>query len=45
MADLFRIAVDWSSNWDEWIPKSDARIQPPRTRTEGYTGPPNKKPA
>lgn len=37
------LLVDWSSKWDEWISKSDARIQPPRTRTEGYTGPANKK--
>lgn len=37
--------VHWSPKWDEWIPRSDRRLQPPRTKTEGYTGPINKNPA
>jgi len=45
LAVLLCSAVDWSSHLDEWIPKGDARIQPPRSRTEGYTGPSNKRPA
>jgi len=36
--------VDWSPKWDEWIALRDPRLQPPRTKTNGYTGPANKKP-
>jgi len=36
--------VDWSPKWDEWIAQTDPRLQPPRTKTDGYTGPANKRP-
>lgn len=36
--------VHWSNKWDAWISRNDKRLQPPRTQTEGYTGPANKRP-
>jgi len=46
-ADQHRVYVHyigWGKKWDEWIERNSDRLQPPRTRTEGYTGNPKKPP-
>jgi hypothetical protein len=35
--------IGWQDKWDEWIDRASPRVQPPRTKAEGYTGPPGKE--
>ena len=36
--------IGWTSKWDEWIARTNPRIQPPRSHASGDTGPKKQPP-